>query len=286
MMMDSTSGDDWQDPEIAEQAVPAARLPVTKVFQDGYQLIGRHVVSFVTLTVLIGFLIYSLALYVQDHASIGGSVLWRYALGIVCDTAVAALLALVLIPWFRHFILGERQRLQLPRLRELRGIVVAFVVLLAIDGSKLLEVRLVATAGPWLRPLAGIPWLLLLMSFELLWLSLLAAMLMLILPAVAVDAHKPVAMALAAARRDFARLTAAFAIGLAPPIVLSHLAPYLLAKIYLLRAGAPDVMDVQRLMILNFILTACVVVCGFAMAGAAYRALAQDEDRRRTEAFD
>jgi hypothetical protein len=215
MEINEASGDDRPDPDIAEQAVPAARLPVGRVIREGYQLVGSHFVSAAMLTVVIGFLFYSLRTYLSDHASISGSILRTLALDIAFNTVVAVVLALVTTRWLRQFILGERERLRLPGLRELRGMVAVLVVLLAIDGSLPLEMRLAATVAPWLKPLAGLPWILLILVFDLFRISVLAVLLMPIVPAISVDAPRPVARVFAAASRDFGRLVGVFVIGLA-----------------------------------------------------------------------
>jgi hypothetical protein len=288
MEINEASGDDRPDPDIAEQAVPAARLPVGRVIREGYQLVGSHFVSAAMLTVVIGFLFYSLRTYLSDHASISGSILRTLALDIAFNTVVAVVLALVTTRWLRQFILGERERLRLPGLRELRGIVAVLVVLLAIDGSLPLEMRLAATVAPWLKPLAGLPWILLILVFDLFRISVLAVLLMLIVPAISVDAPRPVARVFAAASRDFGRLVGVLVIGLVPLVATKHLVPFFLAEIYLSRRDEipPEVVELQRVFLLEDILYAGLLVCGFALAAAAYRALDQAEARRRTEVFD
>jgi hypothetical protein len=280
-----------EDPEVAgdldatEQ--PSHRLPLFAMIIAGYRFVGEHLLSFAFAAILVAciqFIRLKLESAASSLASPTSSALLYSAVilaGMVFSSAVFAVFG---TGWYRRQLLGRRRP---PRFgpQELRFAVamILFYLVLTVPAelSWLDSDRTVMTDR--LEELTGYPAWLVWPTIDFLWRVSATALLFFAFPAIALDVPRPLAHAMNQARRALPTLLLFYLIGLVPWFALDRFGVRALVDL----GPLLDEVNLDRMVFARMILTAWMTVCTLALAGAAYKEIAERGTADRlSAAFD
>lgn len=274
--------------------------PVWTAICGGYRLIGEHLVAIAVTAVMLSacsiVLLFELPRALASNLAFVALLLpaLPYVFALTNLALMAAVCAVLAGRWLRRQLLGEKQRLEWPTPRDLKMALVLFVFLavttyapdFALGGTDVGYFASQAILDGRDIPFATSA--VTLAVWNLLF-AVLMALLFPVLPAIAVDAGQPLLQAMRLARRAFPRLVAIFFIGMLPWTVLDGGATdylvFVVSDLDLIGPGLDPI--IRRIRFATEMVEVWSLLCGVALAGAAYRDLAdRDIDRRIGGIFD
>lgn len=292
MTSESDSDDEQLDAMSASRLAAAAFWPpVWAAIGGGYRLMGEHLVAAVAAAVALGACV--TALLSMPLGVFGWLVVLvmypalPYVRVLICLALIAVVCGVLAGRWLRQFLAGDRRRLGWLTPRGLQMALVLVVFLLVTFMAQILVFgwsRGYATLGifGFDEGLPSVTSLIQPAVWHLMRAAVMAVMLP-ILPAIAAGADGPLWPALRLTRRAFPRLVAVFFIGLLPWAALdSGLIDSLVFAAMDSPMFGPDFRAIaERIRLVREMLDVWILLCGIALAGAAYLELARDEADRR-----
>jgi hypothetical protein len=262
---------------------PSNRLPLFNTIIASYRFVGEHLLSFVlvaTLAASVHFIFLKLAPSTGSPALFTLREFLHSAAVLAGMVFASAVFATFGTGWYRRQLMGQRRRLRFGPQEARFTVVIAlfYLVLLApTEVSRLDSGRSVMNIVDRLEQLTGYPAWLVWPTITFFWRVLATAVMFFAFPAIALDVRRPLAHAMTAARRAAPSLALFYLVGLVPWFALDMVGVRVLI----------DEVDPERLLFARLILSSWMMACTFALAGAAYKELAERRTAHRlSAAFD